>query len=310
MFELKKLLATLAMPLPALLIVGFFGLFLLWFTQRKRIGTFFVSISLLTLALISFQPLTSWFLIDLERQHARFIPTGKPIEYVMVLGHGHVVDDEIPPSSELSRTALMRLVEGIRIHLMYPSSKLILSGYDGGFEVSHARMLARVAMSLGVNSNNILLLETAKDTREEAEQAATVIDNQNVVLITSASHMSRALFEFNEVGLEPIPAPTNFIAQKEIHHPWIKYAPRALHIEQFEKFWHEKLGHVWQRIRRYLMGNNAITETVPVTQPEPLLETIPPSMPSSEPALDNTPDQKIEDNKGNTPNKHEDEKKQ
>lgn len=270
MFELKKLLATLAMPLPALLIVGFFGLFLLWFTQRKRIGTFFVSLALLTLALVSFQPFTSWLLMSLERQHTGFIPSGKPIDYVMVLGHGHVVDEEIPPTSELSRTALMRLIEGIRIHLMYPSSTLILSGYGGGFEVSHARMLARVAMSMGVNNNNILLLETAKDTREEAEQAARVIDDQNLVLVTSASHMDRALFEFNQMGLNPTPAPTNFIAQKEIHQPWVKYAPRALNIEQFEKYWHEKLGKLWQHLRTYLLGNIG---PAPVSQTEQVSNT-------------------------------------
>ncbi len=270
MFELKKLLATLAMPLPALLIVGFLGLFFLWFTQRKRIGTFFVSLSLLTLALVSFQPFTSWLLMDLERQHEGFIPSGKPIDYVMVLGHGHVVDEEIPLTSELSRTALMRLIEGIRIHFMYPSSTLILSGYGGGFEVSHARMLARVAMSMGVNNNNILLLETAKDTREEAEQAASVINDKNLVLVTSASHMDRALFEFNQMGLNPTPAPTNFIAQKEIHQFWIKYAPRALNIEQFEKYWHEQLGQLWQALRTYLLGNNPELEPAPVTKVEPL----------------------------------------
>lgn len=270
MFELKKLLATLAMPLPSILIIGFLGLLFLWFTQRKRIGTFFVSIALLLLALVSFQPITSTLLIDLERQHSRFISTDEPIDFVMVLGHGHVVDNEIPPTSELSRTALMRLIEGIRIHLMYPSSKLILSGYDGGYEVSHARMLARVAMSMGVNNNNILLLETAKDTREEAEQAATVINHENFALVTSASHMSRALFEFEQVGLNPIAAPTNFIAQKEIHQPWIKYAPKAQYIEQFEKYWHEKLGQAWQRLRCYLLTNEINFGSDLVTKPEPL----------------------------------------
>ncbi len=274
MFELKKLLATLAMPLPALLIVGFLGLFLLWFTQRKRIGTFFVSLSLVTLALVSFQPFTSWLLIDLERQHQGFIPNGKPVDYIIVLGHGHVVDAQIPLTSELSRTALMRLIEGIRIHMMYPASTLILSGYGGGFEVSHARMLARVAMSMGVNSNNILLLETAKDTREEAEQAAKVVNKKDLVLVTSASHMDRALFEFHQMGLQPTPAPTNFLAQKEIHQPWIKYAPRSLYIEQFEKYWHEQLGQAWQQLRTFLLGTNLDVNPAPVTQIELLENTV------------------------------------
>lgn len=269
MFELKKLLATLLMPLPALLILGFFGLFLIWFTQKKGLGSFVIFLSLALITVFSFQPFTSSLLIQLERNHGQFLPTEEPVEYVMVLGHSHVVDDEIPPTSELSRTALMRLTEGIRIHLMYPTSKLILSGYDAGYEVSQARMLARVAMALGVDKQSILLLETAKDTWEEAFQAASVISDSNLVLVTSASHMDRALYEFKMAGLNPIPAPTNFLAQKDIKLPWVKYSPRAQYLEQFEKYWHEKLGHLWQRLRDKVIQHEAIFQGDPVTTPSP-----------------------------------------
>ncbi|MBV7297054.1 envelope biogenesis factor ElyC [Enterovibrio paralichthyis] len=272
MFELKKLISTLLMPLPALLLLGFFGLFLIWFTQRKGFGSFVVFVSLLLIGLVSFQPFTSSLLMKMERQYPPFLPTEKPVDYVMVLGHGHVVDDEIPPTSELSRVALMRLAEGIRIHFMYPTSKLILSGYDGGYEVSHARMLARVALALGVNKNNILLLETAKDTWEEAFQAASVVGDSNLVLVTSANHMPRAMYEFENAGLNPIPAPTNFMAQKEIHQPWIKYSPRAQYLEQFERYWHENLGQLWQRLRDKVAEQEAEFQTAPVTQPETTID--------------------------------------
>ncbi|MGF1767131.1 envelope biogenesis factor ElyC [Enterovibrio makurazakiensis] len=273
MFELKKLISTLLMPLPALLLIGFFGLFLIWFTQRKGFGSFFVFVSLLLIGLVSFQPISSSLLMGLERQHTRFLQPEEPVDYVMVLGHGHVVDDEIPPTSELSRVALMRLIEGIRIHFMYPTSQLILSGYDGGYEVSHARMLARVAMAMGVNKNNILLLETAKDTWEEAFQAASVVGDSNLVLVTSASHMPRALYEFQSAGLDPIPAPTNYMAQKEIQQPWIKYSPRAQYLEQFERFWHERLGQLWQRLRDKVALQEAVLQADPVTSPESAMPT-------------------------------------
>lgn len=256
------------MPLPALLLLGFFGLLIICFTQKKAIGSLAVFVSLTLIALVSFQPFTSTLLMTLERQHGRFLPTQQPVDYVMVLGHSHVIDGEIPPTSELSRTALMRLAEGIRIHLMYPTSKLILSGYDGGYEVSHARTLARVAMAMGVEKKSILLLETAKDTWEEAFQAATVIGNDNLVLVTSASHMDRALYEFKNAGLNPIPAPTNFLAQKEIKLPWVKYSPRAQYLEQFEKYWHETLGQAWQRLRDKVSQQEGVFLGDPVTSPE------------------------------------------
>ncbi len=187
--------------------------------------------------------------MPLERQYSAFFPVEGAVDYVMILGNGHVVDDDIPPTSELSRTALMRLTEGIRVMRMYPGAKLILSGYAGGSEFSHARMLARVALALGVAKSDIVLLETAKDTWEEARQAAAFVQNRKLVLVTSASHMERALNEFHAAGLAPIPAPTNYLAQINIAQPWEKYAPKARYLEQTERYWHETLGLLWQSLR-------------------------------------------------------------
>lgn len=252
MFELKKIVSSLLMPLPAMLIIGFLGLMLIMFTRKQKTGCFVVLFSFIGIFLIAFQPLSSRLLMPLERQYTAFLPVDKPIDYVMVLGSGHVVDDQIPPTSELSRTALMRLSEGIRIQRIYPGSKLILSGYSGGSEVSNARMMAKVALALGVSKSDIVLLETAKDTWEEARQAAAFVQRKELVLVTSASHMERALNEFHSAGLKPYPAPTNYLAQNEIDQFWNKYMPKAIYLEQTERYWHETLGRLWQDLRDWV----------------------------------------------------------
>lgn len=265
MFELKKVISSLAMPLPALLIVGFIGLLFIMFTQRHKLGVLFVFLSLAGI-LASFQPVSTMLLLPMERENTAFLPVDEEIEYVMVLGSGHVVDDEIPPTSELSRTALMRLTEGIRIHRMYPGSKMILSGYAGGAEFSHAKMMARVALALGVAKQDIVLLETAQDTWEEARQAAAFISNRKLVLVTSAIHMRRALDEFHSAGLNPIPAPTNYLAQSEIKQAWERYTPQSVYLEQTERYWHERLGLWWRGIRDNMLN---IEETpLEISQPE------------------------------------------
>ena len=260
MFELKKIVSALLMPLPALLIIGAFGLMLLWFTHRKGLASFFIAFAFLGIFLVSFQPIATSLLRPLERESNPFVPSSQRVDFVMVLGSGHVIDHAMPMTSELSRTALMRLAEGIRIHRLYPGSKLILSGYGGGTEISHARMMAKVALALGVNKNDILLLETAKDTWEEAFQAATVVGNNKLVLVTSASHMSRALREFRLAGIEPTPAPTNFLASNKIKQPWERYRPQAKFLEQTERYWHEKLGQWWQQLRDLLGEQKAAPE--------------------------------------------------
>ncbi|SJL83273.1 envelope biogenesis factor ElyC [Vibrio palustris] len=266
MFELKKIISSLFMPLPALLIIGFLGLSLIMFTAKRKSGCVIVLFSLLGIFLVSFQPVSSRLLMPLERQYKGFLPVDESIDYIMVLGSGHVVDDQLPPTSELSRTALMRLTEGIRIFRMYPGSKLILSGYSGGSEFSHARMLAQVALGLGVPKSDIILLETAKDTWEEARQAAAFVQQKKMVLVTSASHMHRALQEFHAAGLQPLPAPTNYLAQKNIRQPWEKYAPKARYLEQSERFWYETMGSVWHDFRDWLL--NTTPEPLPAASPE------------------------------------------
>ncbi|WP_367988612.1 envelope biogenesis factor ElyC [Vibrio sp. NTOU-M3] len=249
MFELKKMVSSLLMPLPAMLFIGFAGLMLIMFTRKQKTGCFIVLFSFIGLFLIAFQPVSSRLLMPLERQYSAFFPVDESIDYVMVLGSGHVVDDKIPPTSELSRAGLMRLSEGIRILRMYPGAKLILSGYAGGSEVSNARMMAKVALALGVSKSDIILLETAKDTWEEARQAAAFVQRKKLVVVTSASHMNRALNEFHSAGLTPYPAPTNYLAQSNVYQFWEKYAPKARYLEQTERYWHETLGTIWQTLR-------------------------------------------------------------
>lgn len=249
MFELKKVVSSLLMPLPALLIIGLLGLMLIMFTRKQKTGCFVVLFSFIGIFLIAFQPVSSRLLMPLERQYSAFFPVDEPIDYVMVLGSGHVVDDKIPPTSELSRTGLMRLSEGIRILRIYPGAKLILSGYAAGSEVSNARMMAKVALALGVSKSDIILLETAKDTWEEARQAAAFVTNKKLVVVTSASHMKRALNEFHSAGLKPYAAPTNYLAHDNVTQFWSKYTPKAVYLEQTERYWHETLGRIWQTLR-------------------------------------------------------------
>lgn len=242
------------MPLPGLLLIGFIGLFILWFSKRKGFASFLLTLSLVGIFLLSFQPITTPLLKSTERMYPSFIAPDVPVEYVLVLGNGHVVDDEISPISELSRAAVMRLTEGIRIYRMYPGAKLILSGYSGGTTVSHARMMARVALSLGVNKSDILLLENARDTHEEAIQTLNSVGKSNLVLVTSASHMPRAMEEFHNLGLKPTPAPTNYLAHSEIKQPWEKYAPKAKYLEQSERFWYEQMGRWFMDLKNLLIA--------------------------------------------------------
>jgi len=75
--------------------------------------------------------------------------------------------------------------------------------------VSTAEAGARVAESLGVPRSQIMTLDEPKDTEEEAAAVAKAIGQQPFLLVSSASHLPRAVIFFRNAGLQPIPAPAN-----------------------------------------------------------------------------------------------------
>ncbi|MFY4765197.1 ElyC/SanA/YdcF family protein, partial [Aliarcobacter butzleri] len=54
-----------------------------------------------------------------------------------------------------------------------------------------------------------ITLDTPKDTKEEAIEAKKTVGNQKLILVTTASHMKRAVMLFEKEDLNIIPSPTN-----------------------------------------------------------------------------------------------------
>lgn len=130
---------------------------------------------------------------------------------IVVLGGGHSFDDRLPPNSLLSLQALARVTEGVRIQRQLPGSKLILSGYSASGGTTQAEMLQMTAILLGVEENDTRVQNEPSNTNEEANYYQKRFgDTQPVILVTSASHMPRAVGAFKRVGIEVTPSPTHY----------------------------------------------------------------------------------------------------
>lgn len=240
------------MPISIGLIGFLIGLFYLLNENYKK-AKIFLTLSLLWIALIGYSPFSNALIQPLENQYKSYLDINKDIKYVVVLGSGHVSNEEMSENSQLSKTALSRLNEGIRIYKQLNDAKLILSGYEGSDEVPHANVLKAVAIYLGINQEDILTQAEAKDTQEEAQYAKQTIGKDEFVLVTSASHMPRAMKIFETEGLTPIAAPTDFLSKSDGNYASI---PRAKEIVKTEKAMHEYIGSLWhdiiQTIRYYV----------------------------------------------------------
>jgi len=134
------------------------------------------------------------------------------LEYhIIVLGSGHGFDDRLPANSLLSLGALGRLSEGIRLYHQLPNSTLILSGYSASGRTTQAEMLQNAAIVLGVDEGRTLLQTEPSNTFEEAQIYASRFGRETpVIVVTSASHMPRAMMVFNRFEISPIASPANY----------------------------------------------------------------------------------------------------
>ena len=246
-FVLRKTLSAILMPLPAALLMGTVG-WVLWSRgKRKRLGQGMVVASLVGLALVSIEPV-SLNAARLAEGDAEAFP-GDSVDFVVVLGHGHVSDPDLPVTAQLHGQALYRLTEGVRIATAQPWERLVLSGYDGVDPKSNAQVYSEMAMELGIPAERLILEQRPTDTAQEAEYLEPVLRGRAFALVTSASHMRRAARLFRARGLEPVPAPTGHLAKTPGGFDLLEWVPSEDHLKRSQTAWYELLGLVWGRMR-------------------------------------------------------------
>ncbi len=249
-FLLKKFVSLCLMPLPlgaALIILGLFFLYKNKPTKSKVA----LALGIGWLFLFSYPPVTNILLHSLESSYPTLHQAPKDVKYIYILGAGHKTDDSLPITSQLYTTAVIRLNEGIRLYQQLDEkATLIVSGYNGLFDpTTHAQMQEKLALALGVKKDHIILRPTPRDTQEEAIAAKQLLEDKSFILVTSASHMKRAMIFFKDEGLHPIPAPTNHLSSTKRLDYTNLFSSDAL--GQSHIVFHEYLGLIWQKIKGF-----------------------------------------------------------
>ncbi|WP_198305360.1 ElyC/SanA/YdcF family protein [Arcobacter vandammei] len=248
MFILKKIISAFILPIPIglfLLIISF--VFLLRNSYKKAKILLFIAI--LWFILISNQTISNMILAPLENIYPSLIDTPN-VNYILVLGNAHKSDDNLSITSQVKATAVNRLIEGLRhyknLEMNNKKAKLIVSGYSFDDPNSHAQMQKLLAISLGVNENDIITLDTPKDTFDEAIETKKIVNNEKIILVTSASHMKRASMIFEKNGLNIIPSPTE---HKAYHTSYPSSYFNSNNIKKVELAIHEYLGILYSKIK-------------------------------------------------------------
>jgi len=236
------------MPLPlgvALIVVALIFLY----RHKLQKAKLTLVVSIVWFFLFSYSPFVDTLLHTLESNYPTLQRAPKEVKYIYVLGGGHTTDENHPITSQVNESSVVRLNEGIRLyHQLHEKAKIIVSGYSGLYDdTPHAVMQEQLALALGVQTEHIILHLQPRDTQEEAIAAKKLLDNEPFILVTSASHMTRAIRFFNKEGLNPIPAPTNHLASIKQPDYTDFFSSRALMKSRI--VFHEVLGLVWQKLK-------------------------------------------------------------
>jgi uncharacterized SAM-binding protein YcdF (DUF218 family) len=248
----KYLVATLLSPLWIALLVQVLALGFWW---KKRptaaLRTFAIAFAFLLLGSLS-----GWTYN--QRRQAEFMYPPLHVDriehkpsapLVVVLGTGFNSDPELPFTSQVSGTFLARLLEGVRVHRLYPDSKLVVSIAGRATEAEKREFFAQMTKLLSLDPQKIVLITTAKSTDDEVLAVQELSSGHATIVVTSAGHMPRAMILFETAELSPIAAPTEFgfaRAGSPNDKIWQRWIPSTDGIGSNHQWLYESVAMVWQ----------------------------------------------------------------
>jgi uncharacterized SAM-binding protein YcdF (DUF218 family) len=253
MFVVKRLVAPLLFPMPLILGVFVAGLLLLWVSHRQKAGRMLVSLGTLALFAFSIEPTTYLLVASLEDRYPPVLSAdgiGQEVRWIVVLDSGHVSDSRLPPPSQLDGPTLASLVEGIRLYRQLPAATLVVSGGKVFNQTPSAEVMASVAHLLGVPPGDVIVDAQSRETQESAVNVRALVHTAPFYLVTSASHMPRAVLLFTQAGLHPLPAPAAYLAKRAgVWRP--AFHPSAYNLVRVERSFYEYLGLTWLRLSKF-----------------------------------------------------------
>lgn len=248
---LRGIINFLLDPLVIFWLALLIGLFF-FYKGPKRLSYTILIGALVWLFVVSVSPLPVFLVKEQENQYAVLwqIPDSLQHPYLLVLGGGHSIAPTLPPNDQLSHKALARLAEGIRLKQQHPAAKLIGSGNYSSKRTPQATVLMNTAVALGIAPSDTLQSSVPYNTETEAIAYAQRFGTQTpLILVTSALHMPRALFWFQQQGIAAIPAPTDHYIKPDPEKSPYNWKPSAQKIEVTAALLHEWVGMLNAKIK-------------------------------------------------------------
>ena len=241
LFLIKKIIANLFAPLPLTLLLLLLAMYFLLLRQRKATGIS-LGLAILLLGFSSLGPVGESLItpFELRKPHQELTQ----VDAIVALGHGHKTNPELTLTGQMYNEGLARVTEAVIQHKRFPMSQLYFSGDTHYDPMPQAEFNRQLAIALGVPDDKITSLAEVYDTRQEVAVLAPHLKDKTVLLVSSASHLPRAIRLFEQQGISVIPWPTDNKAKGESS-GFLAWFPRASGLRTTERAMYESLSTLW-----------------------------------------------------------------
>lgn len=238
---MKHLIEFVLMPsgLITLLILTAGAFYLL---KHGRIAAYTIACAALAYVVFGSGLTAFWLMGHLEYQYAseQDLKATTPINTLVVLTGYARRDERIPITGQVNSSSGFRLLEAARIFARTRRMTVIVSG-NGEVPI----IMRDLLMDLAVPRANLVTDQESSNTYESAIHLRERLTGKRFYLVTSAGHMPRAMQVFLKQGLQPIPAPTEYLASASLSDSSI--VPSGQHLAISDLAIHEYIGLIWYR---------------------------------------------------------------
>jgi uncharacterized SAM-binding protein YcdF (DUF218 family) len=168
---------------------------------------------------------------------------------IVVLACNHFEDNKLPFASRWPNCSMQRNLHAVLMYREYPIPIFlagnILGRNDEESQASHNQYFFE---KMGVDSADIIIVPKGRNTETEVNALVSILDGRSISLVTSASHLPRAVFYFEENNIQVLPIPVEHFGRINVK-PMFSL-PNATSLYRSERAIHEYLGLIYQKYLR------------------------------------------------------------
>jgi uncharacterized SAM-binding protein YcdF (DUF218 family) len=244
LFVLSKVFWGLLRPNTLALALACLGLLLVW--RGRRAGRWPLLLGLGWYAAVFALPVAAFLTLPLEERFRR--PAAPPAQVAGIVVLGGAVEQELTEAHGIPALngAAERMTEAVALSRRHPEARVVFTGGSSSIlpgRATESDTARRLFADLGLPPERLVFEAESRNTHENAVLTRAIVrpaPGETWLLVTSASHMPRAMGVFRAAGWTITAWPVNFTTARSPAFWW--YGPFPTRLNQAEWALREWIG--------------------------------------------------------------------